>query len=171
MDNKLSLDVVASKIIVIRGKRVMLDRDLAELYGVSTKRLNQAVKRNMERFPEDFMFPLTEKEKKEVVTNCDHLSALKFSYQSPLAFTEQGVAMLSSVLNSEQAIRVNIQIMRTFTYLRRMFLTNADLRRKIELMEKKYDKQFAVVFQIFKELIEPASKVSQPKRQIGFHKD
>ena len=104
MDNKLSVDVVAAKIIVIRGKRVMLDRDLAELYGVTTKRLNEAVKRNIGRFPGEFMFQLSEKEKIELVAICDHLRALKYSYQLPYAFNEQGIAMLSSVLNSERAI-------------------------------------------------------------------
>jgi hypothetical protein len=108
MPNIVPVERIENKIFQIRGKRVMLDRDLAELYDVSTKALNQAVKRNLKRFPEDFMFRLTAVEKHEVVTNCDHLKVLKFSPQLPYAFTEQGVAMLSSVLGSERAIMVNI---------------------------------------------------------------
>jgi len=110
MSGVMSVEVIATKIFEIRGKKVILDRDLSELYGVSTKVLNQAVKRNIKRFPGDFMFQLTELEKDKVVTICDHLISLKFSYQLPYAFTEQGVAMLSSILNSERAIAVNIQI-------------------------------------------------------------
>jgi len=167
MANLASVEVLATKILFIRGKRVLLDRDLAYLYHVSTKALNQAVKRNIERFPEDFMFQLTKVEKEEVVTICDHLKALKFSPQLPYAFTEQGIAMLSSVLNSDRAIKVNIQIMRAFVQLRKMLLTNADLRRKIEEMEKKYDQQFAIVFEAIKRLLEPPKQTVA----IGFHVD
>ena len=102
----------------------MIDRDLAELYGVETKALNQAVKRNIARFPEDFMFQLTKEEKTEEVTNCDHLVSLKYSYRLPYAFTENGVAMLSSVLNSEKAIQVNIQIMRALNFLKKKYLAD-----------------------------------------------
>lgn len=167
MANLASVEVLATKIIFLRGKRVLLDRDLAYLYHVSTKALNQAVKRNIERFPEDFMFQLTKVEKEEVVTICDHLKALKFSPQLPHAFTEQGIAMLSSVLNSNRAIKVNIQIMRAFVQLRKMLLTNADLRRKIEEMEKKYDQQFAIVFEAIKRILEPPKQT----RAIGFRVD
>jgi len=147
---------IATKILMIRGKRVMLDKDLAEIYGVETKRLNEQVKRNIKRFPADFMFQLTAKEKEEVVAICDHLKTLRFSHQLPFAFTEQGVAMLSSVLNSERAIQVNIQIMRAFIQFKRLLSTNRDLRRKIEAMEKKYDiLQFAIVFEAIKQLREP----------------
>jgi hypothetical protein len=162
-------EVIERKILLVHGHKVMLDRDLAKLYGVSTKVLNQAVKRNIKRFPSDFMFKLTEAEKKEVVTNCDHLKALKYSPQVPFAFTEQGVAMLSSVLNSERAILVNIQIMRAFTKLRKMLLTHVDLKRKIEDMEKKYDKQFKIVFEAIRELISP--KEEKTKRRIGFRQE
>lgn len=144
----------------------MLDRDLAFLYEVSTKRLNEQVKRNLRRFPEDFMFQLTKFEKDELVAICDRFNALKHSTVTPYAFTEQGVAMLSSVLNSERAILVNVQIMRAFVQLRRMLLTNRDLKRKIEQMEKRYDKQFAIVFQTIKQLLEPPS--IKPKPPIGF---
>ena len=109
---------IENKIFVIRNQRVMIDSDLAKLYGVETKKLNQAVKRNIKRFPEDFMFQLTDEEQKELVTNCDHLKKLKYSYQNAYAFTEHGVTMLASVLNSERAIEINVQIVRTFIKLR-----------------------------------------------------
>ena len=145
----------------------MLDRDLALLYNVPTKVLNQAVKRNIKRFPEDFMFKLTPTEKQEVVTICDHLQVLKFSPQLPYVFTEQGVAMLSSVLSSERAILVNIQIVRAFVKLRRIGLTYVALKRQIEAMEKKYDVQFKIVFETLKKLLEPP--LTQKKPRIGFH--
>jgi len=167
MDDLISVEVITSKIFFIRGKKVMLDSDLALLYGVQTKRLNEQVKRNKKRFPDDFMFQLTLEEKEEVVANCDHLKLLKFSPHLPLAFTEQGVAMLSGVLNSDRAIKVNIQIMRAFIQLKRMLLTNAGLRRKIEEMERKYDKQFAMVFQAIKQLLEPPPPAKE-KKIIGF---
>lgn len=167
MHKLVSMERVESKIYQIRGKKVMLDVDLADLYLVTTKMLNQAVKRNLKRFPDDFMFELTKTEKGEVVTNCDHLRSLKFSPYLPHAFTEQGVAMLSSVLNSERAILVNIQIMRAFVNLRRAAITYVGLKRKIEGMEKKYDAQFGIVFEAIKKLLEPPTE--PPKRKIGFH--
>lgn len=167
MPDLIPIQVITGKIFFIRGKKVMLDSDLALLYGVQTKRLNEQVKRNKKRFPEDFMFQLTSKEKEEVVAICGHLKLLRFSPHLPLAFTEQGVAMLSGVLNSDRAIAVNIQIMRAFTQLRRMILTNVALRRKIEGMEEKYDKQFTIVFQAIKQLLEPPS--AKERKIIGFH--
>ncbi len=167
MHKVLAVENIESKIFQIRGKRVMLDVDLAKLYGVTTKVLNQAVKRNLKRFPEDFMFKITNIEQREVVTNCDHLRNLKFSPYLPYAFTEQGVAMLSSVLNSERAILVNIQIMRAFVNLRRAVVTYVSLKRKIEEMEKKYDAKFGIVFEAIKKLLEPIPE--KPKRRIGFH--
>ena len=158
----ISAETIAAKIIIVRGKRVMLDRDLAQLYGVETRALNQAVKRNISRFPEDFMLSLT---REEILRISQFVISLKFS-KTTYAFTEQGVAMLSSVLNSERAIMVNIQIMRAFIQLKRLLLTNVDLRRKIEEMEKKYDKQFAIVFQAIKQLLEPPP--AKPKPRIGF---
>jgi len=144
----------------------MLDRDLAELYGVETKQLKRAVRRNIDRFPPDFMFQLTKKELEnwrcQFGTSNDIKMGLRYS---PLALTEQGVAMLSSVLNSKRAIQVNIQIMRAFTKLRTMLLTHDDLKRKIEDMESKYDKQFRIVFQAIKQLLQEEEK---PKRKIGF---
>ncbi len=166
MVNIISVEVITSKIFFIRGKKVMLDRDLAFLYEVTTKRLNEQVKRNIKRFPEDFMFQLTKNEKDELVAICDRFNTMKYSTVHPYVFTEQGVAMLSGVLNSDRAISVNIQIMRAFTQLRQMLLTNAALRRKIEEMERKYDKQFMVVFQAIKQLLEPPP--AKEKKITGF---
>lgn len=167
MPNLISIETITSKIFVIRGKKVMLDRDLALLYEVTTKRLNEQVKRNIKRFPEDFMFKLTRTEKDGLVAICGRFNTMKHSTVLPYVFTEQGVAMLSGVLNSDRAIMVNIQIMRAFTQLRRMLLTNKDLKRKIEEMERKYDKQFAIVFQAIKQLLEPPPIKQKPL--IGFH--
>ena len=155
-----------AKILLIRRKKVMLDRDLAKLYQVTTKALNQAVKRNSERFPDEFMFRLDSDERDELVTGCDRFRTLKHSTSMPYAFTEQGVAMLSSVLNSKRAIRVNIQIMITFTRLREIAVTHKDLKRKIEGLEKKYDGQFQIVFKALKELMDPPPQ--KPRRIKGF---
>ena len=125
------LEVIENLILNIRGKQVMLDRDLARLYGVETKVLNQAVKRNIERFPERFMFQLTDDEKIKVVTICDHLKELRFSYQNPYAFTEQGVSMLSAVLKSETAINISIKIMDAFVAMRHALLENHQLFNRI----------------------------------------
>jgi hypothetical protein len=131
------LSNIISIIIVLRGQKVIIDADIAKLYDVSTKVLNQAVKRNIDRFPNDFIFQLTQQEKSEVVTNCDHLRELKFSRTLPYAFTEQGVAMLSSVLNSKKSIEVNIAIMRTFVYIRKLIQTNTLISDKIQELEQK----------------------------------
>lgn len=163
MTTLVPIELIASKIYLIRGIKVMLDRDLAELYGVETRVLNQAVSRNIERFPEDFMLSLTREEIlgiSQIVIS----SEIKFS-KSVRCFTEQGVAMLSSVLRSKRAVQVNIQIMRAFTQLRKMLSTHEDLKRKIESMEKKYDEQFQIVFEAIKQLIETDEK---PKKKIGF---
>ncbi len=159
------VEVIVDKIVVIRGQKVIMDRDLAELYGVSTKRLNEQVRRNLKRFPDDFMFQLIQEEKNELVANCDRFKTLKHSTVNPYAFTEQGVAMLSSVLNSERAISVNIQIMRTFTKMRQMMLSYKELKEKIEEMESKYDKQFRIVFDALRRLLEPPDK---EMKRIGF---
>jgi ORF6N domain len=163
MTKLVPIELIASKIYLIRNMKVMLDRDLADLYGVETRVLNQAVSRNIERFPEDFMFSLTREEImriSQIVTS----SEIKFS-KSVRCFTEQGVAMLSSVLRSKRAIHVNIQIMRTFTQLRKMLSTHKDLKRKIESMEKKYDEQFQIVFEAIKQLLTEEDK---PKKKIGY---
>lgn len=131
MENEMIIqNNIESKILSLRGKQVMIDRDLAELYGVETRVLNQAVKRNIERFPEDFMFALEESEKTELVTNCDRFNSLKHSTVAPYAFTEQGVAMLSSVLRSPQAVEVNIKIMRAFVAMRHFLASNAQIFEK-----------------------------------------
>ena len=127
---------IEDKILVIRGQHVMIDRDLAKFYGVETKVLNQAVKRNIERFPEDFMFVLTQSEKEELVTNCDRFNILKHSSTSPYAFTEQGVAMLASVLKSDVAVEANIQIMRAFVAVRRFLQSNYKLFAEIDSIKK-----------------------------------
>ncbi len=162
-------------IFLIRGQRVMLDRDLAILYGVPTKVLNQAVKRNKDRFPEDFMFQLTHQEGKSWWTevmdrrlrsqNVTLKRGQHMKYR-PYAFTEHGILMLSSVLNSERAIQVNIAIMRAFVRLRQMLATNANLERRLNELERKYDSQFKVVFDAIRQLM--ASPEKQPKK-IGFH--
>lgn len=166
----ISVEKIESKILQIRGKKIMLDRDLAKLYAVETKHLTRQVRRNIKRFPEDFMFKLLRKEYREFL-RCQFgtLEKGKYSKYLPYAFTEQGVAMLSSVLNSERAILVNIQIMRTFVNLRRMALTYVGLKRKIEAMEKKYDGQFKIVFKVIKKLLE--LPMVKKKRRIGFHSD
>jgi len=166
MGNSIPVEVIASKILLIRGKKVMLDRDLAELYDVETRQLTRQVRRNIERFPEDFMFQLTKEEFQNLMCHFG-TSNRGGTRKLPYAFTEQGVAMLSGVLHSKRAIRVNVQIMRAFTQLRRMLLTNTDLRRKIEAMEKKYDRKFAIVFEAIKQLLEPPKQT----RAIGFHAD
>jgi len=162
----VSVEIIASKIFEIRAKKVMLDSDLAKLYGVQTRHLTRQVRRNIKRFPTDFMIQLTRKEYRQLLRcQIGTLEKGQFSKYLPYAFTEQGVAMLSSVLNSARAIRVNIQIMRAFVQLRKMLIANTDLRRKIEAMERKYDKQFAIVFEAIKQLLEPPKQI----RAIGFH--
>ncbi len=166
---------IEARILLIRGEKVLLDTDLAELYGVETKVLNQAVRRNSERFPEDFMFQLSAKESENLRL---HFGASSLRSQfvtsnagrggrryNPLAFTEQGVAMLSSVLRSERAVQVNIAIMRAFVKLRAMLASHGDLARRLNEMEKKYDAQFKVVFDAIRELMKPPEK---PRRRIGF---
>jgi len=165
MTDFVPIERIANKIYLIRHIRVMLDRDLAELYGVETRALKQAVRRNIKRFPVDFMFELNEDENQALRSQNVILKRGQHSKYLPFAFTEQGVAMLSSVLNSERAIQVNILIMRAFNKLREMLSTHEDLRRKVEAMEKKYDRQFKVVFDAIKQLIDIESK---PKRKIGF---
>jgi hypothetical protein len=156
---------IEEAILLIRGQKVMLDADLAILYGVQTKALNQAVKRNARRFPLDFMFRLTRVEKNELVTNCDRLQRLRHSSGLPRAFTEQGVAMLSSVLKSERAIDVNVEIMRAFVRLRQMLAAHKDFAHRIADLEKKYDKQFKVVFDAIRALMTTPTSQSKP---IGF---
>ncbi len=156
---------IESKILLVRGLKVMLDKDLAELYDVKPIALRQQVSRNKDRFPDDFMFRLLESEVENMVSQNVIPSKQSLGGHLPYVFTEQGVSMLSSVLKSKRAILVNIQIMRTFTKLREMIESHKDLRKKIEEMESKYDKQFQIVFNAIKQLIEEPVK---PKRRVGF---
>jgi hypothetical protein len=157
-------EVLESKILLIRGHKVMLDRDLAALYGVETRDLNKAVGRNLTRFPADFMFQLSKTEFGNLMFQFG-TSSWGGTRKLPLAFTEHGILMLSSVLRSRRAIQVNIQIMRTFTRLRELLAGHADLRRKIEELERRYDGQFRAVFEAIRGLIDaPARKI----RKIGF---
>jgi hypothetical protein len=163
----ITINRIESRILQLRGKKVLLDEDLSFLYGVDTKYLKRQVRRNKERFPDDFLFTLTKKEYKDFLrSQFGTLEQGKYSKYLPYAFTEQGVAMLSSVLNSKQAIMVNIQIMRAFINSRRTGLTYASMKRKIENMENKYDSQFSMVFKAIKKLLEPP--IEDNKRKIGF---
>jgi hypothetical protein len=163
------IEKITDKIYLIRGQKVILDRDLAELYEVETKQLKRAVRRNIDRFPRDFMFELTKSEleswRYQFGTSKGEIKGLRYK---PMAFTEQGVAMLSSVLRSKRAIRVNIQIMRAFIKLRQMYISHEGLKRKIAAMERKYDEQFQIVFEAIKQLIEQDEK---PKKKIGYIKE
>lgn len=161
-------EIIRQKIYLIRGEKVMFDKDLAELYGVETKTLNRAVKRNRDRFPADFMFQLSNREF-EILRFHFGTSSYGGRRYLPYAFTEQGVAMLSSILNSKRAIYVNIQIIRTFTQLRKILATHKELREKIEAMEKKYDKRFRTIFETLKLLIKEDKKEDKKtKTKIGF---
>jgi hypothetical protein len=168
MEAIVPAEIIETKIYLIRGHKVMLSTDLAELYGVEPRVLVQAVKRNIDRFPEDFMFSLTNQEvvnlKSQIVTS----SWGGIRRANPYAFTEQGVAMLSSVLRSKRAVQVNISIMRAFVKIREMLSTHKDLARKLANMEKKYDSQFKMVFDAIRQLMTP---VEPKKRKIGFRRE
>jgi phage regulator Rha-like protein len=165
----ISIEVVAAKILVIRNKRVMFDSDLAKLYDVETKNLNLQVKRNMRRFPTDFMFQLAKQEFLRLQNETSKRGGRRYL---PYVFTEQGVAMLSSILNSERAIQVNIAIMRAFVRLREVLLTHKELAEKIDALEKKYadhDQKISVIFEAIKQLLEPIENPSVvEKPRIGF---
>jgi hypothetical protein len=167
----IPIERIVQKIILLRGQKVMLDSDLAQLYGVETKALNRAVKRNAGRFPVDFMFQLTAQEASDLrcqngTSNSAQPSSAGGRRYAPYAFTEQGVAMLSSVLHSPQAVRVNIEIMRAFVSLRGLMATHAELAQKLRELERKYDGQFATVFKALQALMTPA--LPEPKGKIGF---
>jgi len=177
MSKEIAVEVIATRILELRGKKVMLDRDLAKLYGVPAKVLNQAVKRNIKRFPGDFMFQLSWEEVESLRSQIVTLNNTKPNASKrgkhikylPYAFTEHGVAMPSSVLNSERAIQVNILIMRAFTRLREIFLSHKELAAKIETLEEKYvehDQTIKEIFQAIKQLLEPP--LEKEKRIIGF---
>ena len=165
-------EVIERRIYLVRGQRVMLDRELAELYGVTTAALNQAVRRNLDRFPQDFMFQLDKEEfeswRSQIVISNPGLRM--GARRRPLAFTEQGVAMLSSVLRSKRAIQVNIAIMRAFVTFREMLATHKDLADKLAELEQKYDEKFRVVFDAIRQLMAPPT-LDEQRRQIGFSND
>jgi len=170
MNEIIPIEIIENKILIIRGQKVMLDRDLAQLYEVETKVLNQAVKRNIERFPAEFMFKLNDSELKELVTNCDRFKTLKHTTSLPYAFSEYGVAMLSSVLNSKRAIAVNIQIIQTFIKMKEFLLSNKNLSQRISELEwyfvnyaKDNDEQIQKINETLNYLIE----VTKPT-EIGF---
>ncbi len=166
----MELQLIQNKIFEIRGQRVMLDYNLAELYEVETRALKQAVKRNINRFPSDFMFELTKSEWQELITVCDNLSQnLKFSPATPFAFTEQGVAMLSSILRSSKAIEVNISIMRAFVVLRQYALGYAELNRKLEEFMIETNMQFSDIYQALTELASQREREEKPRRRIGYN--
>ena len=161
---------IEQRILLIRGQRVMLDADLADLYGTTTKRLNEQVKRNRGRFPEDFMFQLTEKEKTEVVAICDHLTRLKFSPVLPNAFTEHGAIMVASVLNTKRAIQVSVFVVRAFVKLREMLAAHKDLAHKLAELERKlqnHDESIRSLVIAIRQLMRP-SEPEPPKKRIGF---
>ena len=166
MSDIVSVETIAGKIYLIRVTKVMLDRDLSELYGVETKQLKRAVRRNIDRFPSDFMFDLTKNElenwRRQIGTSNSDKMGLRYK---PMAFTEQGVAMLSSVLNSKRAIQVNIQIIRTFTKLRKMVLDNKEFRKEFEELKQITDERFQIVFETLDQLINIENR---PKKKIGF---
>jgi hypothetical protein len=166
-NTNLSIETIEKAIYFIRGEKVMLDRDLAKLYGVLTGALNQAVRRNRERFPPDFMFQLTLAEVAELNLSQTVIGSEKHRNPRlrPYAFTEQGVAMLSSVLRSKRAINVNVEIMRAFVKLRQIFASNAELSRRLDELESKYDKQFRVVFTAIRQMM---STPIRDSKEIGF---
>ncbi len=165
MTTTVPIESIVSKIVFIRDEKVLLDHDLAELYGVKTKVLKQAVRRNIKRFPDDFMFELTKEENQSLRSQNVTLKRGQHSKYLSFAFTEQGVAMLSSVLNSERAIEVNISIVRAFVQLRKMIASNNKLAGKLLEMEKKYDEQFKIVFEAIRQLMTPPET---KKKKIGF---
>ncbi len=163
------IEAISSRILILRGERIILDADLAELYGVETKRLNEQVRRNKERFPEDFTFQLTPEEKNRVVANCDHLTRLKFSPTSPYAFTEHGAIMAASVLNTPRAVEVGVYVVRAFVKLRELLTTNKGLAVKLAELERKLEGHDTSIRQLvgaIRELMNPPEPTK--KRPIGF---
>jgi hypothetical protein len=160
-------DKIDRAILIIRGQKVMIDSDLAELFGVKTFRLNEQVKRNIHRFPKDFMFQLTSEEKQEVIANCDHLEKLKFSSTNPYAFTEHGTIMLANVLNTPTAVETSVLIVRAFVKLRELLSSHKELERKILDLESKYDKQFKLIFKAIRELMHH-EQLDKNRPRIGY---
>jgi len=174
--NKQCLEVIPGekiepRIFLVRNQKIMIDRDLAELYGVETKYLNRQVKRNIERFPSEFMFRLTLKERNELVTNCHRFENMKHSSSLPYAFNEHGVAMLAGILNSKTAVKISIHIVKTFIRLRKIIATHDKLAKKFKELEKhvgRHDEEITAIVEFIKKLIEEPPK---PKIKIGFHTD
>lgn len=164
--------LIATKILVIRGHKVMIDADLAELYGVPTKRLNEQVKRNSARFPDDFMFQLTDAEKQELVANCDHLNKLKFSKVLPFAFTEHGAIQAANVLNSPQAAELGVYVVRAFVRLRELLASNKELAQRLDELEQRIERKMETHDQAITGLINTLRQMMTPpkpkKRPIGF---
>ena len=166
----VKIGTIQKNILLIRGEKVIVDKDLAEAYGVPTRRLNEQVKRNISRFPDDFMFRLTPEEKAEVIANCDHLRNLKFSKTLPYAFTEHGAIMAASVLNSTKAVEVSVYVVRAFVQLRQAIAEHKELSRKIASLEKKllgHNEQIMILVEAIKQLMEP--ELPPKKRRIGFN--
>jgi len=168
----IKVGMIQQRILLVRGEKVIVDSDLAEAYGVTTKALNQAVRRNSDRFPPDFMFRLTSDEKAEVVTNCDHLQKLKFSPVNPYVFTEHGAIMAASILNSPRAIEASIFVVRAFVRLRQILSENKEIAVKIAELERKlskHDEQIIALVEAIRHLMSP--KLPPKNRRIGFKKD
>ncbi|MEO0123722.1 MAG: ORF6N domain-containing protein [candidate division WOR-3 bacterium] len=171
MKDIIPQEMIEQKIFLIRGQKVMIDRDLAELYGVETKYLNRQVKRNRERFPEEFMFRLTKEEKDELVTICHRFKTMKHSSTLPYAFTEHGVAMLASVLKSERAVKISIIIIKAFVRLRQMLSAHKELARKLSELERRierHDAEIKAIFDAIRQLMTPPEKSD---KRIGFIKE
>ncbi len=166
------IERIEAKILLVRGHKVMIDADLAELYGVPTKRLNEQVKRNKQRFPEDFVFQLTPEEKAEVVANCDHLAKLRFSPALPYAFTEHGAIQAANVLSSPRAVEMSVHVVRAFVRLREMIAGHKELGRKLDELEKRiatHDQAIAGLIDAIRQLMAPPEPLK--KRTIGFVQD
>jgi phage regulator Rha-like protein len=171
MNEIIPQETVEQKIFLIRNHKVMIDRDLAELYGVETKYLNRQVKRNIGRFPAEFMFQLTANERNELVTICHRFETMKHSRSMPYAFTEHGVAMLASVLKSERAVKISINIIKAFIKLREILSTHRELSRKLDQLERKierHDKEIHVIFEAIRRLMSPSQSKSG---KIGFYRE
>ena len=171
MNKKITIpdEVIINKIYVIRDQKVMLDKDLAEIYNVETKRLKEQVRRNIDRFPASFMFELTKEKKNQLVANCDHLKKLKFSPVLPKVFTEHGILMLSSVLNSELAVKMSVQIIETFVQLRKLANNYDDIMHKINEMESRNNEQFSEIYEVLQRLFSKPKE--QARKEIGYKAD
>jgi hypothetical protein len=165
MNELIELNEITGRIQTFRGIKVMIDRDLAAFYGTQTKRLNEQVKRNKNRFPSDFVFQLNEDEKAELVANCDHLNNLKYTKALPYAFTEHGAIMAASVLNSPAAVDISVLIVRAFVQLRHIAIEHADLKREVEALRNQTEERFDIVFTVLDKLV---SDGDPPKKKIGF---